>query len=163
MHLLHLALVAKPSSSSRNGLVKGPGLHLVVTYIPPRSSSKFLEEFGEFFADLVICSDKILLTGDLSIQIFLNMYWKKIVEEFQSSLIQANIGYVKLIPYQTWKSHPIDFCFTISFNPNSPKKSILQYIFAKLLKCFIIKKLVLFLSMCESPLEYRFLLVVPYH
>ncbi|XP_030264935.1 uncharacterized protein LOC115576546 [Sparus aurata] len=63
------ALVLKPSSSNSNSLVQGTGFHLVVLYRPPGPYSQFLEEFGEFIADLVTRSDKILIIGDFNIHL----------------------------------------------------------------------------------------------
>ena len=57
------ALVLKPSSSNSNSLVQGTGFHLVVLYTPPGPYSQFLQEFGEFIADIVTHSDKILIIG----------------------------------------------------------------------------------------------------
>ena len=55
------ALVLKPSSSNSNSFVHETGFHLVVQCRPPGPYSQFLEEFGEFIADLVTQSDKILI------------------------------------------------------------------------------------------------------
>ena len=63
------ALVLKPSSSNSNSLVQGTGFHLVVLYRPLRPYTQFLEEFGEFIADLVTRSDKILIIGDFNIHL----------------------------------------------------------------------------------------------
>ena len=63
------ALVLKPSSSNSNSLVQGTGFHLVVLYRPPGPYSQFLEEFGEFIADVVTPSDKILIIGDFNIHL----------------------------------------------------------------------------------------------
>lgn len=57
------AVVLKPSSSSSNSLVQGTSFHLVVIYRPPGPE----EKFGDFIADLVTRSDKILIIGDFNI------------------------------------------------------------------------------------------------